>query len=627
MALAAQPARTDRAAVEPGDDAADAQPALRPRGLPPAGTAPALATFELLLLRGSAGPVSLLDAAAALLLAALLTALCVGAERGPRRLAVLVAGLPLAVYACGLLVPVILDLPKFEPALAGVLLLVAFAAFRPALRARSRPATVRSQLTWLTAFAGLAGMASLGALRLPDGGVPWLALGGVVACLAAGRFAPLILPLALVPSFAAPETWSGRGAASAAIASAPDVLLISVDTLRADAARGMQTHARLAAAGAAFDGQSAAPWTLPALASLMTGLEVQQHGAARDAGGMLYAVRSDVPLLAERLRDAGYDTAASVENPFAGQSFGFARGFARFRHNDYTPLALPKVALSSRCRALGPALLAAAGLLPELPQGVHQHVDDVRDFLAARRERPLFVWVHVLEPHTPYRHALELPVGWRQRIELARLVRSATDVTPGRRDVARYRRAYAHQVEVADRALLELLDLFRERPVVVIFAADHGEEFLEHGAWEHGHTQYQELLSVPLAIAGIPGLEPQVAGLVDVVPTLLAFLDLDASGLDGRDLARTLPAPLRSSSTLYAGSEPRAVRLGSRKLLADSAGLREFDLEADPGERSPLPASPELAAALPPPWTPAVSSPAPPDPATRRQLESLGYVD
>jgi len=233
----------------------------------------------------------------------------------------------------------------------------------------------------------------------------------------------------------------------------------------------------------------------------------------------------------------------------------------------------------------------------------------------------------VLEPHTPYRHALDLPLAWSERIELTRLIRSAKDATPSPAEIDRYRKAYAHQVDVADRALLELLDLFEARPAVVIFTADHGEEFLDHGGWEHGHTLYQELLGVPLAIAGIPGLAPQVAGLVDVVPTLLAALELDASGLDGRDLARTPPGPIRSASTLYAGSTPRAVRLGPRKLVADDQGLREFDLAHDPGEQTPLPASPELEALLPPPWTPAVASPAPRDPLTRRQLESLGYVD
>src|SRR5262249_36111996 len=148
----------------------------------------------------------------------------------PRRFAVLVAGLPLALYASGLLVPVLLDLPNCAPALAGGLALVAYAAFRPALRREPQPVSVRTHLGWLAALAPLAGVASQGTPAAGRFSAPRLALAAAAACLGAGRFAPLLLPLALLPGLeSAPESWSARGA----VPRAPDVLLISVDTLRA----------------------------------------------------------------------------------------------------------------------------------------------------------------------------------------------------------------------------------------------------------------------------------------------------------------------------------------------------------------------------------------------------------
>ena len=406
----------------------------------------------------------------------------------------------------------------------------------------------------------------------------------------------------------APVVWTAAGPAP----DAPDIVLLSVDTLRADVAREMQIHARLAAEGAAFlDVQASAPWTLPSLATLQTGLPVSAHGAGRLASGERSGIAAAAPTLAERLARAGYDTAAIVaRNANASRSFGFDRGFAVFDYGGdlVARTALPRntatqavrpVAVHALVSALPASLTAPAAARLELPlaAGAEGVVERALAVAARRRERPLLLWLHLIDPHRPYRHVQgsTAPPELRERLARLTIAQLRADrlwTTAAGRDALWA--AYRYEVAVVDRALVGLLDALPPagaRGRIVALTSDHGEEFLEHGALEHGHTLYQELLAVPLAIAGAGrSTQDGVAGLVDLAPTLLAAAGIPRDGLPGRDLFAGAPESERSyvSRNLLYGDAPEAqvgVRRGRWKLVGSPDGRALYDLERDPEER------------------------------------------
>ncbi len=494
------------------------------------------------------------------------------------------------------------------------------------------PIAVAAAVTWVLgggglpstrALAGVAigwiAMAAIGSLPRSQAKSPSpLAVesGRLLAALAAGAFA-LLSPLRFS---GAPVAWIATNAAP----EAPDILLLSVDTLRADAAGEMEVHARLARDGAVFrEVQSAAPWTLPALATLHTGLPVSGHGAGLSILGSS-GIRASAPTLAERLAAAGYDTAAVVaRNGFAGRGFGFDRGFAVF---DYGCDVVARAALPRNQATCAVRPVAVHALLSFVPPGAVRRVasrlglplvdgaegvvERALSVAARRRDRPLFLWLHFIDPHRPYRHVAGSDVPGELREKLASL--SVKELradpvwrTPAGRDALWA--AYRHEIRVLDRELVRLLDALgppRANGRITVFTADHGEEFLEHGGLEHGHTLYQELLAVPLVIEGAgAGTHGSVAGLVDVAPTLLAAAGLPRDGLPGRDLfgPEAAAATYVSRNLLY-GDAPEdvvGVRRGPWKVIASPTQTALYELETDPHERRNRSAElPELAREL-----------------------------
>ncbi len=589
----------------------------------------AAAATQAMLLRATAGePAATADLVAVALVAGLFVLLVViGGRLSPRALA-LAAGLPAGLGGIAISLPVVLELPGANLLFLGVLaFLSVFLAMRGALRPQPQPIGPRGTVGVLLGMAALTGLV----LGLTSGSGPaldqWLpaVLGGALL-LALGPLAGLLLPVALLPAPHADPT--GGWQASGPVPDGPDIVLITVDTLRADHAADMAAVQRIADTGVAMAGQASSPWTLPSMASLMTGLEPHNHGAGRDRDGGFHGLPADRRTMAQVLAEAGWDTAATIENPFVGGAFGIPRGFARVIEVEPRAYAMPKAPLTDRSRLWEASLAAALGLLPPLADGADRHVAHVRTFLAQRRDRPLFMWVHLFDPHLPFRHAVQLDLGLGQRVSLATRVRVAEDEPPPD-DLADLARAYAHEVAVTDRALVEILDLLGpppDRGRILVFTADHGEEFGEHGGWEHGHSMYQELLAIPLVIDGIDGLQPGVAGLVDVAPTVLAAVGMPITDVDGRDLRRGPTAAVRSSAPLYGPPDQRAVRAGHRKGIDHGDGVVAYDLTADPAEQTPLPGDPVLQALLPPVFSPAQGN-GQVDAATRSRLEALGYVE
>jgi choline-sulfatase len=358
-----------------------------------------------------------------------------------------------------------------------------------------------------------------------------------------------------------------------------NVVLIVVDTLRADHLgawghpRDTSPHLdRFAARSRRFArAWSQAAWTTASVGSLMTsayptalGLE-EEHSVLQD----------DAWTLAEALAAAGLDTAAVVSHWFCADEYGFGQGFDTFDDSH----VLGHVGVSSeRVTDAGLAWL------------------DQREGQA-----PFFLWLHYFDPHFAYTlhdghdFAPDSEYAGPVRDEMRFSQLSELALEPP--DVAQLQRLYDSEIAYTDRQIGRVLDRLDELGLtdqtLVIFTADHGEEFLEHGRLGHGKTVYEEMIHVPL-IVGCPHWEPGVvdvpAANLDIFPTALACLGLpEPAGLEGRALGPAVPAPRTVFSQTGKRNRILAARSGDLKLIRDRGGNVElYDLAADPGEQRDL---------------------------------------
>jgi arylsulfatase A-like enzyme len=379
----------------------------------------------------------------------------------------------------------------------------------------------------------------------------------------------------------------------------PDVILYLTDTLRADAlgaygAAGDPSPAfdRFASEGLLVeDFRAQSSWTQPAVASILTGLHPGSHGVdeARDV------LVPELATLAELLKQAGYATAAFVSNHVVNARRGFTQGFDAWNDDDPSLYGAPAARLVERALAW-------------------------RD----RTEGPAFLYVHTMEPHWPYAPEEEdwrsfRPPDYRGERDPQKLLDRQAELSPG--EVAYLRSLYLGAVRQNDRAFAELLDGLEGRGTLdeslVLFTADHGEEFREHGGLMHRFTLYEEVLRIPLAIrfpVAVAGgfRDPGPADQVDLFPSIVGLLGLPAvDDLDGIDhsarwrRAAGAPSPRELIATLHNGRLVRAmIRRGRHKLIAGSdpeapgvERLELYDLAADPGEQNDLAEDHPIAAA------------------------------
>jgi arylsulfatase A-like enzyme len=393
------------------------------------------------------------------------------------------------------------------------------------------------------------------------------------------------------------------------------LLLITVDTLRPDRL-GLGGHSRatspnldqLAAEGVHFERAfSQAGWTLPAVASILTGLPPSRHGAvAADRG-----LAPDVPTLATLLGGRGYDTRAYVSHLFLRARYGLAGGFAAYDDS-----------------------VLAVGHPHRVATGVALTDRVLRD--VATLEAPFFLWVHYFDPHFAYLAHREWPFGT-----------SAED-------------RYDAEIAYVDHEIGRLLRALESRDLLVdalvVVTADHGEQFGEHGGRFH-YGLWNEIVGVPLIIRG-PGLEHQVrqdaAQHIDLLPTLLRLLDVEAPPrLPGRDLfaegrvgapifiERSRPAPLVQEAVIDGDWKLVRVRVEggqqtelarATELVGLAPGTYLFDVAKDTGETRNLlldrgREASRLLALLESHASAAREGQAVElDPETERQLRSLGYL-
>ncbi|MEE4271613.1 MAG: sulfatase [Thermoanaerobaculales bacterium] len=384
----------------------------------------------------------------------------------------------------------------------------------------------------------------------------------------------------------------------------PSVLMLTVETLRADhlscyqgsvSTPAMDTLAR---DGVLFERALApAPWTVPSLASILTGLEPLVHGTTTAKS----ALDPQLTTIAERLGNVGYRTAALTDNPFVRLA-RLGRGFTHF--NPY-----PK-------NWGGPVhrrFLRPIFQLPGVPAWCRQEVtareltDEAIDWIQRHGNERFFLWLHYFDPHQPYTPPPEfssLPPHAHPRIDLQRIRMGYDRVDPELR--SRLQTLYRDEIRFTDHSIGRLLralrDLGHYEDTLIVFTSDHGEEFWEHGGLEHGHTLYDELLRVPLVVKparpGASGLRLSApVSIVQIVPTLLELLSLEGSdqylpSLAGHwrdDLPPPAVRPLYASS-LSVGEPRTAVTSGGYKLIRwDHSDIEElYNIATDPRERHNL---------------------------------------
>ncbi|NQZ97032.1 MAG: sulfatase [Myxococcales bacterium] len=418
----------------------------------------------------------------------------------------------------------------------------------------------------------------------------------------------------------------------------PNVLLISIDTLRADHL-GVYGYSRdtspaldrLAEESIVFaNAFSPAPRTLPSHVMMLTGNHPYRMGISH--GGDQSTIPSDARIVSEILQESGYQTVAFVDSSssgWLGSRRGFARGFDAYHHAPHRD-----------------------DLFYDFDTAAS--VDAATEWLDGQRDgRPFFMFLHTKSVHAiradtprpddrifPY----DKPAPYRFRFvadEDARFTWSAADLGAGTLYLNALNKAYFHGtkdpgdfpkqrietlkalydngIAYTDHHLGRFFDALRSRGLmddtILIVTSDHGEAFLEHGFFKHGITVYREMLHVPLIlrIPGTPGRRSvaEAVSIGDVPPTILQQLGIPVPPeMEGRPLIgdaadanadRPLFAFIKHRLTPATGA---AIRQGDWRLIYDrtradgGAEARLYHVSEDPEELHPVPGEGERAARM-----------------------------
>jgi len=376
-----------------------------------------------------------------------------------------------------------------------------------------------------------------------------------------------------------------------------NVIWISFDSVRADHCSfngyGRSTTPNLdaiAARGATFRRAIAqAPYTLPSYASMLTSryvaqLAVQEQRDERDRSKILGTAPGPSPsdvLVSEALHDAGYRTAAFVQS-WISKPFGFDQGWDLFRH-------------------------AQESLKDKMPH--------VLDWIEKNRGGPFFVFLYATDTHYPFLHAHERQNLYGRyastfdfTLDAIEGVRAGT-LHPSADDLANATAMYDEGIHWTDADLAPLI-AYLERSglsekTIVVFNADHGEEFDEHGVISHGQTYYDGVVRVPLVIAAPRMPRPgraaaELAQNIDVGPTVLDMVGVERPrGWSGRSLKAALAGEEPASAqprtafcegawTFWIGS---VIEEDRKFILVTPQERMLFDVAKDPGEASNLAAA------------------------------------
>ncbi len=389
-----------------------------------------------------------------------------------------------------------------------------------------------------------------------------------------GSSLSLLLPMVMRDGETAPPPNPLPAPSQSTGSDRPPIIIYLIDALRADHL-GIYGYDRptspnidrFAADGIVFtNAQAQSSWTRTSVTSLFTGLLPQVHGV----NGREDALAQPIDTMAEILRDAGYRPLGLITNGNVSATFGLDQGFKQYKH------------LGESRRQIS---------IHQLSHRINETVFDWFDSGDLPRDKPLFIYLHATDPHAPYTP----PEAFRKRFadgvdpEIGYIanVRAITTGTKPPSDDTRQGWIDLYDGEIAfnDHQFGLLMDKFKTLDLydeaLIVMLSDHGEEFLDHGGWEHGRTLYGEQLLVPL-IVKLPGNKAAgtrvdaVAGQIDVLPTILDYLGIEPpSPLDGQSLLPLLNDGQRegpSFSYLALGDHHfRSVLVNGWKLIVDES--------------------------------------------------------
>ena len=364
------------------------------------------------------------------------------------------------------------------------------------------------------------------------------------------------------------------------------VIFISIDTLRRDHV-GAYGYAQpttpnldaLARRGVlAADAVSVSSWTLPSHLSMLTSTLPGTHGGT----DMKQGFNRSVPSVAEILRGLGVATHAVTSHLYVSKTYGLEAGFdsMNFRQD-------------------------------RLAENVANHAMDLVDRFG---DRPFFMFLHFYDPHWHYAPPPDVLKIFESSYAgtLTGNLKDFQNLRPEQvkpKDLEHLLALYDGEIRYTDNEIGRLLAHLKERGAdrntLMVVTSDHGEEFLDHGSWEHQKTLYEEVIRIPLIVSG-PGVaarrEGQPVSLLDIAPTILDYLSVKpAPSMRGVSLLR----PVGEFREMYGetdhtldGTRLSFVRGGSKSwkaiLRSDPAKQKEassewYDLAADPAERTNRP--------------------------------------
>lgn len=309
--------------------------------------------------------------------------------------------------------------------------------------------------------------------------------------------------------------------------SRPNVILIIVDTLRADHLSTYGYERETSPVIDAFADENlkftlamaTAPWTAPSVASIFTGLYPTAHGVgghigpdeAEDGRAKAAILHESFETLAEALGRNGYVTAGITGNAWVADYLGFAQGFDEFITLDDRP--------ANHINFYSMKLIKAF----------------------TEQSQPFLLFVHYMDPHKPYDPPYDSPVEFREPLR----------ETPHVPSQARHIDLYDAEIGYVDSQIGKLFEQLRDRGLyrdaVIVLVSDHGEQFREHGEIGHGQNVFNYHLHVPLILKapGLQGRVNEVVSIMDIYPTIL-------------ELTRTSPAgEYQGVSLLQSGQTPR----------------------------------------------------------------------
>jgi arylsulfatase A-like enzyme len=362
-----------------------------------------------------------------------------------------------------------------------------------------------------------------------------------------------------------------------------NVLFILVDTLRYDAVslRVMPNLFEWMDEGIVFtETQSASPWTKPSVTSILTGIYPDRHGQNEVESSLPEAI----PYLPAVLKDNGYNTYAFQTNAYLRPGVGFERGFD---HYDYE-------------------FQLVAG---EINRAILDFID------AEGFKKPYFTYIHYMDPHLYYYYrpgfisgydpeSDERKIGRMNRGHILELLNEG-DPPLTEQEKRWLLTLYIGEVRYWDMNFAYLMKGLQDRGLLkntlIVIVSDHGEEFFEHGGFEHGHSFYNEVIHIPfmIRIPGFNGIDTVETAIptVDIMPTLLDLLDLDVpSDLDGGTIftASSYPSEsawekydagdIISTHALYEGYEGSLLSNGLKLIIRDDNSFELYDTAKDPYE-------------------------------------------